>query len=82
MSWTSIDLIATGNKIRELRTARGLTVKDVQAYLNLSEPQSIYKWQRGECLPSVDHLHSLAKLFGVRIDDILIEKGGPPNDRS
>ena len=37
-----IDLAATGENILRLRQARGLTVRDVQAYFGFEEPQAIY----------------------------------------
>ena len=50
-----IDLVATGNNIRRLRMARGLTVRDLQSYFGFEEPRAIYKWQKGESLPTVDN---------------------------
>ena len=41
-----IDLAATGDNIRRLRMARGLTVRDLQSYFGFAEPRAIYKWQR------------------------------------
>lgn len=38
-----IDLAATGNNIRRLRLARGLTVRDLQSYFGFEEPRAIYK---------------------------------------
>ena len=38
-------------------------------------PQAIYKWQRGDALPTVDNLVALAAVFGVQIDDILVFQG-------
>ncbi|MFR6425496.1 MAG: hypothetical protein ACLUNO_08075 [Oscillospiraceae bacterium] len=42
-----IDLAATGDNIRRLRMARGLTVRDLQSYFGFAEPRAIYKWQKG-----------------------------------
>ena len=42
-----------------LREERGLTVRDLQAYIGFEETQAIYKWQRGKSLPTVDHLYAL-----------------------
>ena len=67
-----IDLIATGNNIRRLRLERGLTVRDLQSFFGFEEPRAIYKWQRGESLPTVDNLYALGSLFGVPMDQILI----------
>ena len=67
-----IDLVATGNNIKRLRLERGLTVRDLQSYFGFEEPQAIYKWQKGQSLPTVDNLYALGSLLGVSIDDILV----------
>ena len=67
-----IDLAATGNNIRRLRMARGLTVRDLQSYFGFEEPRAIYKWQKGESLPTVDNLYALGNLFEVPMDQILV----------
>ena len=51
-----IDMTATGINITRMRTAAGMTVKDVQDVFGFSTPQAIYKWQRGTALPTVDNL--------------------------
>ena len=67
-----IDPVATGENITRLRRERGLTVRDVQRYFGFEEPQAIYKWQRGQSLPTVDNLYALSALLGVPMNDILI----------
>lgn len=67
-----IDLVATGNNIKRLRLERGLTVRDLQSYFGFEEPQAIYKWQKGQSLPTVDNLYALGSLLGVSMDDILV----------
>ena len=67
-----IDMIATGKNISVLRKARGLSVSDLQKYFGFDAPQAIYKWQKGQSLPSTDNLYALAFLFGVKVDDIII----------
>ncbi len=67
-----IDLAATGNNIRRLRIERGLTVRDLQSYFGFEEPRAIYKWQKGETLPSVDNLYALGNLLNVPMDQILV----------
>lgn len=68
----TIDLPMTGANIVRLRKAAGLSVRDLQRTFGFNSPQAIYKWQRGDALPTVDNLLVLAMLFRVRIDDILI----------
>ena len=67
-----IDPVATGENIARLRRERGFTVRDLQRYFGFEEPQAIYKWQRGESLPSVDNLYALSSLFGVSMNEILV----------
>ena len=67
-----IDLTATGNNIKKLRVERGLSVRDLQEYFGFEEPRAIYKWQNGQCLPSVDNLYALGHILEVPVDEILI----------
>ena len=68
-----IDLTATGANIRRLRMSQNLSVRQVQDYFGFAEPRVIYKWQKGECLPTVDNLFALSKLFKVPMDQILVQ---------
>ena len=74
MDFPVIDPTATGWNIVRLRKARGLTVKDLQVYFGFEEPRAIYKWQRGETLPSVDNLYALSRILQVPMDSILIPR--------
>ena len=67
-----IDLPATGENILRLRESRGFSVRDLQQFFGFDAPQAIYKWQRGQTLPSVDNLFALSALFQVPIENILI----------
>ena len=67
-----IDMTATGMNITRLRIDAGLTVRDLQTIFGFSTPQAIYKWQRGDAMPTLDNMLVLATVFGVTIDDILV----------
>ncbi len=71
-SFPVIDLVATGNNIRRLRLERGLTVRDLQRYFGFEEPRAIYKWQKGESLPTVDNLYALGNLLEVPMEQNLV----------
>ena len=43
--------------------------------LNLSCPQSVYRWGRGKAMPSVDNLYMISKIFGVSMEELLVERG-------
>ena len=66
-----VDMKQTGQKIASLRVQRGFSVRDLQNMLGFATPQSIYKWHRGETLPTVENLVALACILSVSIDDIL-----------
>jgi len=70
-----IDPVATGTNILRLRLERGLSVRDLQRFFGFEEPQAIYKWQRGQSLPSVDNLYALGALLDVTLDEILVPAG-------
>ena len=67
-----IDLSATGQNIARLRIAAGLSVKDLQDIFGFANPQAIYKWQNGTCLPTIDNLVILAAALGVGLDEIVV----------
>lgn len=66
-----LDTTAIGTRIRELRIKNHLTVEQIRDYLGLESTQAIYKWQRGECMPTIDNLYALAVLFETSVDGIL-----------
>ena len=69
---TRIDLIETGRRISDLRRQKDLSIKEMQYALGFNTPQAIFKWQRGDSLPSIDNLVVLAEIFDTTIDDILV----------
>ena len=73
-----IDVEATGQNIARLRKAAGLSVRDIQAAMGFTAPNAVYKWERGKSIPALEHLMVLSKLFGVKMEDILIWSRPPP----
>ena len=67
-----IDMQATGKNIVNMRKARGITVHDIQCKMGFNTNQAIYKWQRGDTMPTIDNLVILADMFHVKIDDIIV----------
>lgn len=66
-----IDAYRTGQNIKWIMRFKGFTVRDLQAYLSLSVPQTIYRWFEGRNLPSIDNLYALSGLFGVPMDALV-----------
>lgn len=72
IAYPTINVKATGARIRELRKEKGIKVIELSEFMGFSEPQAVYKWQRGETLPSVDNLFALSRILETSIEDILI----------
>ena len=70
-----IDMVATGQRITDLRVAAGMSVRDLQDVFGFATPQAIYKWQHGTAMPTIDNLVALSVMFGVAIDDIIVLGG-------
>lgn len=71
---TSMDMLMTGQLIKRLVCERGHTVSEVQDWLGLSCPQSIYRWYKGQSMPSVDNLFILSSMLGLHMEDMLIQR--------
>lgn len=71
MEYPVLDPKKTGARIKELRKEKKIKVEDIARFMGFESEQSIYKWQRGESLPTVDNLFALSRLFGTTVDDIL-----------
>ena len=67
-----LDAKATGARIKELRIKRHLKVEDVSRFMGFESEQAVYKWQRGDSLPTIDNLYALSVLFETSVDDILM----------
>ena len=68
----TIDTTATGKNIKRLRLERGLTVAQVAEYLGFASQQSVYHWENGTSLPSIDNLFILCDLYHLSAHDIII----------
>ena len=67
-----IDMAGTGQNIKRIMRLKGLSVKDIQKFLQLSTPQGIYHWFDGRSLPTVDNLYALSELFELPVDALLV----------
>lgn len=67
-----IDMVKTGHNIKRIMAAKGLKVKDIQSFLELSAPQAVYHWLSGKSMPTIDNLYALSELFCTPMDMLLI----------
>ena len=70
--YIAIDPIATGFAIKKTMLDKGLKVSDLQHALFIANPQAIYKWFRGETLPSIDSLYALSRVLNVTMDELIV----------
>jgi transcriptional regulator with XRE-family HTH domain len=68
----TINMAATGANIKALIRNKGLKVADVQARCGFHTPQAIFKWMRGDAMPTIDNMVILAHMLDVTIDKIII----------
>lgn len=80
MVYPVLDAKATGARIKELRKANHLKVEEIARFMGFESEQAVYKWQRGDSLPTVDNLYALSRLFDTSVDDIL--RGSREEDES
>ena len=59
-----------GEKLKALRTERGLTQEQLAARLYVSRT-AVSKWETGGGSPNLDSLQVVARLFDVSVDDLL-----------
>lgn len=55
--------------IKELRERKGWTQLQLANEISVT-PSTIYNWERGRFVPRVGQLRDLAKVLGVRMDEI------------
>ena len=72
MSLPVINLARTGNNIKRIAKENGFSADKIRDMLGISDRSNVYKWFRGDALPSVDNLLALSILFGVTINEMII----------
>ena len=66
-----------GQKLKQLRSSKGLTQKDLAEQLNVSF-QTVSKWENNENEPDLETVKQLAKVFGCSIDYLLSDSDEEP----
>ena len=67
-----MDKAQFAERIKRYRTAIGISQLELGERLGVSN-RAVSKWERGEAYPTIDTLGAMAKLFGVRIEDLLAD---------
>lgn len=67
-----IDVAATAANIKACRIRAGYSVREIQNIFNFSSPETVYAWEKGKYLPTIDNMIVIASVYGVTIDQIVI----------
>lgn len=65
---------AYGSAMKELRLEKGLSLRALEQATGISN-QNLSRWERNEVIPSIDACVTLAKFYGVSIEELI---GIPP----
>lgn len=60
-------MLYLADNLKKYRILKNLTQEDVAEFLGIT-PQSISKWERGECYPDITFLPALANIFETSVD--------------
>ncbi len=66
-----IDTVASGRKIKAQMATKGMSAEEVTEALGYSDRSTVYRWLRGETMPSYENLVNLAILFKCKIKDLV-----------
>ena len=71
-AFSTINMKATGENIRRKRKERHYTVPNLCECFGFEALQTIYKWESGSGLPSIENLLTLSRLFETPVERILV----------
>lgn len=60
-------MLYLSENLKKYRIMKNLTQEEVAEYLGIT-PQSVSKWERGECYPDITFLPALANIFETSVD--------------
>lgn len=66
-----------GEKLQDLRRKAGMSQDALAEKLEVSR-QAVSKWERDEAMPETEKVLRIAKLFGVSLDELLLDKQPEP----
>ncbi len=66
-----------GEKLQALRRQRGLSQETLAEQLEVSR-QAVSKWERDEAMPETEKVVHIARLFGISLDELLLDRPAAP----
>ena len=68
----TINMIETGKTIKTIMKLNNIKIVQIQQILGFNTPQAIYKWFRGEAMPTLDNMVVLAATLNTTIDNLIV----------
>lgn len=68
----TINMIETGKNIKTIMKLNNIKIVQIQQILGFNTPQAIYKWFRGEAMPTLDNMVVLAATLNTTIDNLIV----------
>lgn len=65
-------MIETGKNIKTIIKLNNIKIVQIQQILGFNTPQAIYKWFRGEAMPTIDNMVVLAATLNTTIDNLIV----------
>lgn len=65
------------NKLYELRKQKGFSQEELANRLNVSR-QTVSKWEVGDSTPDMEKLVAISDLFGISLDELVLDKAPEP----
>lgn len=65
-------MIETGKNIKTIMKLNNIKIVQIQQILGFNTPQAIYKWFRGEAMPTIDNMVVLAATLNTTIDNLIV----------
>ncbi len=68
----TIDMIATGVKIKYLIKQSCYSYEEIAQMLGFETPRVIYEWMRGNKKPSLESAYNLSLILNCKIEDLIV----------
>lgn len=68
----TINMIETDKNIKTIIKLNNIKIVQIQQILGFNTPQAIYKWFRGEAMPTIDNMVVLAATLNTTLDNLIV----------
>lgn len=65
-----MSVIDVAESLKQSREERGMSPYELACALGINH-QNVYRWERGQALPSIEMCVKLADFYGVSLDELL-----------